>query len=679
MPPPDVSIIIPVFNSVEYVEEAIRSVLNQTISPERVELIVVDDGSTDGSDVVINRLAAQDARITVLTQENSGTPGGARNPALDLARGTFIFFLDSDALLSSNALQRMVDVAIAEDSDVVLGKISSTDRRRVPTSMFKRTILDAHLVNDRVFNTLGSTKLIRRDIIDRLHLRFPTDQTVGEDEPFMAAAYLNARKFSVLADMDYYIVQYRSDGANMTLAKQGSAAHAKTALRVASVIEQYTEPGDFRDALLKRAFDRPLARALDPRWLTLGPEDQSLLTDRITTGLKHLYTDGAREFLRATTRIKLDLLMAGNLRGLNSYISYLTERKSQKVEWSNGDFRLSLPEHLAELIPIDQRVTPAPEVTCRLEDLSVEGDLVKVAVSVRIPSLDGGPDSITLRSRLRDTESFVDFPATYDDTRPGPTPFYLTAECAGLPRGIWDLYVVVHFGAREIEQRLGAERSRAIEPEGASNVYEDPAPHNRVIAYFTQGRGNLSIDRGSILHKQFAVARAIGLTLDENGRAVLLVQTTRKPRSADDYFCYLEGVKQHGGRQLLPSTQLGERLLGLRLPLTDEMVGASVTVAAVLGDVKVPLPIVGTDYWPARAAGFGLAPNPTGGVTVVSSTFIGRPRKGSTFHNKWRHSPPQRTLAERFRTSTPADIVRRTPLLGPVARFIMKGLRGAGA
>src|SRR5690625_4072489 len=222
MPPPDVSVIIPVFNSVDYVEEAIQSVLNQTITPERVELIVVDDGSTDGSDVVINRIAAQESRITVLTQENSGTPGGARNPALDLACGTFVFFLDSDDRLTSEALHRMVDVAITEDSDVVLGKISSTDRRRVPTSMFKRTVLDAHLIEDRVFNTLGSTKLIRRDIIERLHLRFPTDQTVGEDEPFMAAAYLNARKISVLADMDYYIVQYRGDGANMTLAKQGS-------------------------------------------------------------------------------------------------------------------------------------------------------------------------------------------------------------------------------------------------------------------------------------------------------------------------------------------------------------------------------------------------------------------------------------------------------------------------
>src|SRR5699024_11416649 len=103
--------------------------------------------------------------------------------------------------------------------------------------------VDIILLNSRTFNTFVTTKLYRRDIIDRLHLRFPTDQTVGEDEPFMAAAYLNARKISVLADMDYYIVQYRSDGANMTLAKQGSAAHAKTALRVASVIEQYTEPG----------------------------------------------------------------------------------------------------------------------------------------------------------------------------------------------------------------------------------------------------------------------------------------------------------------------------------------------------------------------------------------------------------------------------------------------------
>src|SRR5699024_5900461 len=118
MPPPDVSIIIPVFNSVEYVEEAIRSVLNQTISPERVELMLGDGGSTGGSVVVITRLPAQDDWITLRPRESSGTPGGARNPPHHLARGTFMFFLDSDDLLASNALQRMLGVAVAADSDV---------------------------------------------------------------------------------------------------------------------------------------------------------------------------------------------------------------------------------------------------------------------------------------------------------------------------------------------------------------------------------------------------------------------------------------------------------------------------------------------------------------------------------------------------------------------------------
>src|SRR5690606_41892101 len=65
----------------------------------------------------------------------------------------------------------------------------------------------------------------------------------------------------VLADEVYYVARYRADGENMTLAQRDSASHAIVALRVAEVIERYTEPGDRRDALLKRPFGRPLARA----------------------------------------------------------------------------------------------------------------------------------------------------------------------------------------------------------------------------------------------------------------------------------------------------------------------------------------------------------------------------------------------------------------------------------
>lgn len=675
MTPPDVSVVIPVYNSVDYVGEAIRSIRDQTIAPERVELVVVDDGSTDGSDAVIAREAAADPRITVITQPNSGTPGGARNPALDVVRGTFVFFLDSDDLLTPGALESMVDTAIEQDSDIVLGKIVSSDHRAVPTSMFKRTNLDADLVEDRVFNTLGPTKLIRRDIIDRLHLRFPTDQTVGEDEPFIAAAYLNARKISVLADKDYYIVQYREDGGNMTLGGRSSPSHALVAMRVAEVIGRFTEPGAFRDGLLKRPFDRPLARALDSRWLTLDTAAQAELAAEIRDIVAPLYSDGVRSMLRTETTIKLDLLIAGELEGLASYIAFHRDGGDKALLWEDGSFRMYLPDKVSALVDPSLRVVPAPGIACRLEDLRVEGKAVDVSASLTIPHLVGDPDEIGVRARLRGAEEVRDFTVTAQDPGHSVTPFFVTARGTDIPRGIWDLFVVVRFDDHEIERRLGADRSRAIEPDGVSNIDEAPEPQDRVLAYFTQGRGNLSIDRGSILHKQFALARVAGLTLDSDGRAVLLVETTRPPRPADEYFCYVEGISQHGGRRLLPSSPLGERLVGLRLPEAAEVDSASLSISALLGGVRTSLPITGTEHWNPRAAGFALIPDENGGVRVVVEESSKRAGATRAVDARWRPGAARVDVWDRMRSTHAAQVVRQTPVLGPTVGRLMRGAR----
>ena len=150
-----VSVIIPVYNSVNYVGEAIRSVQEQSLDRDAIEILAVDDGSTDGGGELLAEMAAEDPRIRLLTQENSGTPGGARNPAIDIARGEFVFFLDSDDTLTPDALHNMLRMADAEDSDVVLGKLGSLDARAAPASMFKRTVADADLVEDNIFNTLA--------------------------------------------------------------------------------------------------------------------------------------------------------------------------------------------------------------------------------------------------------------------------------------------------------------------------------------------------------------------------------------------------------------------------------------------------------------------------------------------------------------------------------------------
>lgn len=667
---PQVSVIIPVYNSVHYVREAIRSVREQTIDPEALEILAVDDGSTDGSGEILAELAAEDSRITVITQENSGTPGGGRNPAIGRAVGEFLFFLDSDDRLTPDALRRMVEVASAEESDVVLGKMTSTDKRQAPGTMFRRTVLDADLVTHKVFNTLGPTKLIRREIVERLDLRFAEDQKVGEDQPFMAAVYLNARKISILADMDYYVIRHRTDGSNLTLVKQSSASQVAIAVRLSQVIERYTDPGELRDALLKRPMGWSMQRALDSRWLDLDRAEQQRLAEIFRSAVGHLYTEGVRRVIEDDIRIEMDLLTAGDLDGLQAYASYLADGPTQRIGFRDGEFRRQVPADLLPLVPASELVVAPPKMTCRLEDVQVQGQRVRVAATVRIPGLDGAPDALGLRASHRGVDDVVDFAVDTEDLAAGARSFAVSGTHEGLERGLWDLFVVVRFGEFEKQIRLGAARARSIEPEGASNLDEDPAPRDRVIAYFTDGPGNLSIDRGAVKHQNLIVARALGLTLDENGRAVMLVATTSAPSLQDEFFAYIDGVPQHSGRQLLPVTRLGELLVGLRLPITAQMIGATVTVTAVLGGARTTLRASGTEFWPARAADFGLSVDEEGALHVTVPGQSGRNRLPLPTFDPGTPEPRRTGMRDRA-----ASVVKGAPVVGPALTRVVHRIR----
>ena len=654
-----VSVIIPVYNSVNYVGEAIRSVQEQSLDRDAIEILAVDDGSTDGGGELLAEMAAEDPRIRLLTQENSGTPGGARNPAIDIARGEFVFFLDSDDTLTPDALRDMLRMADAEDSDVVLGKLGSLDARAAPASMFKRTVADADLVEDNIFNTLRPSKLIRRTLIDELELRFPTDQKVGEDQPFMAAAYLNARKVSILADHDYYMIRRRDDGTNMTSIAQTAEDQLRTAVRLSRAIERYTEPGELRDKLLRRPFQWTMGRALDRRWHRLPRAEQEALRDEFHAEIRHLYTDGVREPLPETLRWKLDLLAADDLDGLAMLFEHLGTTGAPAVLWRDGMFQHALPEELERRLPKLSRQATAPVMSPCLEDLRIDGLTVRVSATVTIPALEGAPDGLGIRGRRRDSEEVADFEVTGSDLRSDVSSFSVEAEHAGLSRGVWDLFVVVRFGEHEKEIRLGATRSAALAPEGVSNLAEEPPAGDRLIAYFTKGPGNLSIDRGGLIARHTTAVRSLGLALDENGRALLLIETPAPPQEADEFFCTLKGIPQHGGRQLLPTLRLGERLLGLRLPVTATMIGARLSIASVLGGVRSPVAVTGTEFWPARAAGFGLVAEDGGGVRVVGV------QESTRRHGRVTHRParaPRRAGTGRARL---AAAVRAVPVAGP--------------
>ena len=134
---PNVSVIIPVYNTAPYLEECLQSVIHQTMKD--IEIICVDDGSTDDSVKILKEFAKNDERIIILQQQNAG-PGEARNTGLKKSMGKYIMFLDSDDYLELNACEIAYNSIEKSDSDIVIfgdyileptGKISLSWRTKL--------------------------------------------------------------------------------------------------------------------------------------------------------------------------------------------------------------------------------------------------------------------------------------------------------------------------------------------------------------------------------------------------------------------------------------------------------------------------------------------------------------------------------------------------------------------
>lgn len=118
---PVISIVIPVYNVESFLEDSLNSVINQTF--EDFEVICVDDGSTDNSLEILNDFKNKDFRVKVIAQKNKGN-GGARNTGLKHATGEYVYFMDADDVLFENALEKMYNNIINNNSDIVIFKIA---------------------------------------------------------------------------------------------------------------------------------------------------------------------------------------------------------------------------------------------------------------------------------------------------------------------------------------------------------------------------------------------------------------------------------------------------------------------------------------------------------------------------------------------------------------------------
>ena len=168
----NVSVIIPVYNNGLYLRETLESLRTQTM--KNFEVIVVNDGSSDNSEDIIDEFVKQDDRFHKISQENQGV-SAARNAALEVAKGTYVTFVDGDDTLPSDALRNMNQVAKDTGADLIIGGIQRVDgftkkvNQRTQKLKEKKVILRDDL--DLVHGLSMCNKWFLREIIEKNHIR----------------------------------------------------------------------------------------------------------------------------------------------------------------------------------------------------------------------------------------------------------------------------------------------------------------------------------------------------------------------------------------------------------------------------------------------------------------------------------------------------------------------------
>lgn len=178
-----VSVVVPVYNLEKYIENCLKSIVAQTY--KNLEILCIDDGSTDGSADIIKSMAENDLRIKYVYQENTGV-SAARNRGMNEATGEYLMFVDGDDYLHYQAVELFVREIEKSDCDVVCAHevyTSNTDEKMQPVSEYKtREITVEELFDNRKNRSMGKSvwgKIFKTEIARRS--RFPVGISNGED------------------------------------------------------------------------------------------------------------------------------------------------------------------------------------------------------------------------------------------------------------------------------------------------------------------------------------------------------------------------------------------------------------------------------------------------------------------------------------------------------------------
>ena len=247
-----ISVIVPVYNTEKYLNRCIDSILAQTFTD--FELLLIDDGSTDNSGVILDEYAIKDKRVKVFHKENGGV-SRARNLGIENAQGEYLSFIDSDDYIRPNMYSELIAVADEYKVDLVVSDIEQNGKvliNKTPSlcKIEKQEIHDKVLPyftwNDSLGAGAYTTMLIKRSVLSENGVKFYENFAFQEDTMFVINVYANISSMYYLPKTFYEYITHPT-GLYSAYRKGDGANFVKARRIMLSLIEKYDIPADIRN------------------------------------------------------------------------------------------------------------------------------------------------------------------------------------------------------------------------------------------------------------------------------------------------------------------------------------------------------------------------------------------------------------------------------------------------
>ncbi len=388
-----VSVVIPTYNPGRYLDAGIASLMAQTLPSDQFEVVIVDDGSTDGTPAHLEALATEHSNIRVVLTEHSGWAGRPRNVGIHHARGEFIQFMDQDDRLAPDALRRLVATGRRNHSDVVLGK-STSDFRGVALSVFARNRDACTIYDSPVINSLTPHKMFRRAFIEQHGLAFPEGRRRLEDQPFVLKAYFAAAVISIVADAPCYFYLGRDDRGNAGSTRMEPVGYYENVREVIDILLANTEPGKDRDRLMRRfARVELLNRLSGPYYVRWPSEFRQAVYENVRSVYLDVVPESAEADLGAVGRLRARLLRDDRPDALLELATRMLDLRAvtrvESAHWTDGRLLIAFTARIefadgspVELIRRSGRTLLDPRLTDEVVDLPL--DVTDAVGSVRV-------------------------------------------------------------------------------------------------------------------------------------------------------------------------------------------------------------------------------------------------------------------------------------------------------